>query len=116
MEKLKDKIVVITGSTRGFGYAAAQALLAAEARVVVSGRSKKGVSRCLCKRESLDCKATFESDHQLVEDGWPVLNRHGPFFDDIAMGQEQQLAGSLRGGENALGFRHLAQLGVIAFD
>ncbi|MEP6895088.1 MAG: SDR family oxidoreductase, partial [Chloroflexota bacterium] len=38
-EQLKDKIVVITGSTRGYGYAIAEALLKAGAIVVVTGRS-----------------------------------------------------------------------------
>jgi len=37
---LKDKIVVITGSTRGFGYAIAEALLKRGARVIVTGRSE----------------------------------------------------------------------------
>ncbi len=43
--QLKDKVVVITGSTRGFGYAAAQELLKAGATVVVSGRSKKALDQ-----------------------------------------------------------------------
>ncbi len=37
---MKDKIVVITGSTRGFGYAIALAMLKAGATVVVTGRSE----------------------------------------------------------------------------
>lgn len=37
---MNDQIVVITGSTRGFGYAIAQAMLKAGAKVVVSGRSQ----------------------------------------------------------------------------
>ena len=37
---LKDKIVVITGSTRGFGYAIAEAMLKAGATVVVTGRNQ----------------------------------------------------------------------------
>jgi len=36
---LKDKIVVITGSTRGFGYAIAGAMLKRGATVIVTGRS-----------------------------------------------------------------------------
>lgn len=35
---LKDKVVVITGSTRGFGYNIAEEMLKNGARVVVSGR------------------------------------------------------------------------------
>ncbi|MCB2178370.1 SDR family oxidoreductase [bacterium] len=37
---LKNKVVVITGSTRGFGRAIAEGMLAAGARVVVSGRKQ----------------------------------------------------------------------------
>jgi len=58
-----------------------------------------GVSRGLCKRKRLDKKATFEADAQLVEDQLPVLNRQGPIFEDIAMGQEEQLASSFWGGK-----------------
>jgi NAD(P)-dependent dehydrogenase (short-subunit alcohol dehydrogenase family) len=36
---LRDKVVVITGATRGFGYAIAEAMLKAGASVVISGRS-----------------------------------------------------------------------------
>ena len=37
---MKDQVVVITGSTRGFGYAIAEAMLGAGATVVISGRSQ----------------------------------------------------------------------------
>ena len=37
--QLKDKLVVITGSTRGYGYTIAEALLKAGATVVVTGRN-----------------------------------------------------------------------------
>jgi NAD(P)-dependent dehydrogenase (short-subunit alcohol dehydrogenase family) len=42
---LKDKIAVITGSTRGFGYAIAEAMLEAGASVAITGRSKEAVAR-----------------------------------------------------------------------
>lgn len=45
--QLKDKIIVITGSTRGFGLATVQACLAAGATVVVTGRSPEAVERTL---------------------------------------------------------------------
>ncbi|HVN16467.1 MAG TPA: SDR family oxidoreductase [Anaerolineales bacterium] len=47
MISLNDKIVVITGSTRGFGYVAAQELLKAGATVIVSGRSQDTLARAV---------------------------------------------------------------------
>src|SRR5512141_790066 len=44
---LKNKIIVITGSTRGFGLATAKACLAAGATVVVTGRSQEALDRAL---------------------------------------------------------------------
>ena len=38
---LKDKITVITGSTRGFGYAIAEEMLKAGAIVVITGRTEE---------------------------------------------------------------------------
>lgn len=38
-DQLKDKIIVITGSTRGFGYSIAEAMLKRGATVIVTGRS-----------------------------------------------------------------------------
>ena len=45
--QLKDKIVVITGSTRGFGYIAAEELLKSGATVVVSGRSQDALDQAV---------------------------------------------------------------------
>jgi glucose 1-dehydrogenase len=42
---MKDRIVVITGSTRGFGYAIAKAMAGAGATVVISGRSERALKR-----------------------------------------------------------------------
>ena len=47
MHTLKDKIVVVTGSTRGYGYAIAESLLEAGAIVTVTGRSQKAVDDAL---------------------------------------------------------------------
>ncbi len=44
---LKDKIVVITGSTRGFGYITAKELLKAGATVVISGRSQNALDQAV---------------------------------------------------------------------
>jgi len=45
--QLKDKIIVITGSTRGFGYVTAKELLKAGATVIVSGRSQKALDEAI---------------------------------------------------------------------
>ncbi|KIF73876.1 oxidoreductase [Streptomyces sp. 150FB] len=42
---LKDRVYVVTGASRGLGFAAAEALTADGAKVVVSGRDQKSVSR-----------------------------------------------------------------------
>ena len=47
MSKVENKVVVITGSTRGFGYAIAEELLKEGARVVISGRSQDAVERAI---------------------------------------------------------------------
>ncbi len=44
---MRDKMVVITGSTRGFGYAMADAMLRAGATVVISGRSQTALRRAV---------------------------------------------------------------------
>jgi NAD(P)-dependent dehydrogenase (short-subunit alcohol dehydrogenase family) len=41
--QFKNKIVVVTGSTRGFGYAIAEAFLKRDATVVVTGRSAEAL-------------------------------------------------------------------------
>ncbi len=44
---MKNKVVVVTGSTRGFGYALAEELLKYGAKVVISGRSQSSVEGAL---------------------------------------------------------------------
>ena len=44
---LKDKVVVITGSSRGIGRAIAEGCARAGASVVISARSGSGISRCV---------------------------------------------------------------------
>ena len=41
--EFKDKRVLVTGSSRGIGFAAAQRFLEGGARVVINGRSEAGV-------------------------------------------------------------------------
>lgn len=50
---MKNKVVVITGSTRGFGYAIAEAMLKAGATVIISGRSPDGLEKALQSLGSL---------------------------------------------------------------
>lgn len=51
-ESLKGKIVVITGSTRGFGYAIAEAALNAGASVVISGRYEEALAKAIASLQS----------------------------------------------------------------
>lgn len=50
---LKNKVVVITGATRSFGYATAEATLKAGAMVVSSGRSQEALSTTVASLEAL---------------------------------------------------------------
>jgi glucose 1-dehydrogenase len=47
MNTVKDKTVVITGSTRGFGYAIAESMLEAGATVAITGRSQEALEQAL---------------------------------------------------------------------
>ena len=81
MSTIKDKIVVITGSTRGFGFAIADAMLTAGAAVAITGRSQEAVSATLAKLQSKGRVSGFVVDvrseeqiYKLVED---VLKEFG---------------------------------------
>jgi NAD(P)-dependent dehydrogenase (short-subunit alcohol dehydrogenase family) len=50
---MKNKVIVITGSTRGFGYVIAEAMLKAGATVVISGRSEEALKGAIKSLESL---------------------------------------------------------------
>jgi NAD(P)-dependent dehydrogenase (short-subunit alcohol dehydrogenase family) len=78
---MNNKIVVITGSTRGFGFAIAAAMLQAGATVVISGRSETGVKRAV---ESLRKLGTVSGQRCDVRDERQVyslakraINHHG---------------------------------------
>ena len=60
---LKDKMIVVTGSSRGIGWAIARACAQAGASVMLSSRSGEGVSRCVeeLRREGLSVKG-FAAD------------------------------------------------------
>lgn len=59
---MKDQVVVITGSTRGFGYAIAAAMLRAGAKVVVSGRSQAGLQKAIEELQGLGQVTGFTCD------------------------------------------------------
>ena len=50
---LQAKIIVITGSTRGFGFAIAREALKTGASVAITGRSQEAVERALGELHSL---------------------------------------------------------------
>lgn len=81
--ELTNKVVVITGSTRGFGLAIAQACLAARAIVVITGRSKEAVERTLNGMQAKGRTAGFVVDvrdeaqvHHLADQ---VIEKFGHF-------------------------------------
>ena len=72
---LKNKIVVVTGSSRGFGYAIAESMLEAGATVAVTGRSQQAVDNSLASLQSKGRVSGYVMDvreeeqvYKLVED------------------------------------------------
>ena len=59
---LQAKIIVITGSTRGFGFAIAREALKTGASVAITGRSQEAVERALGELHSLGQTAGFVVD------------------------------------------------------
>lgn len=75
MTSLKDKVVVVTGSTRGYGYAIAESMLEAGAIVAITGRSQKAVDGALAGLQPKGRVSGFVMDvreeeqvYKLVED------------------------------------------------
>ena len=52
MQTVKEKVIVITGSTRGFGYAIAEAMLEAGAIVAITGRNQVALEGALTHLQS----------------------------------------------------------------
>jgi len=81
MSSLRDKIVVITGSTRGFGYAIAESMLEAGASVAITGRTREALDRALTSLQARGRVSGFIMDvreeeqiYRLVQD---VLSEFG---------------------------------------
>ncbi len=81
MRGLHDKIVVVTGSTRGCGYAAARAMLRAGATVVVNGRSQAALDGALASLRSLGnvegLLCDVREEQQVYALARSVADRHG---------------------------------------
>jgi NAD(P)-dependent dehydrogenase (short-subunit alcohol dehydrogenase family) len=81
MPTIKEKVVVITGSTRGFGFAIAESMLEAGATVAITGRSQSVVESTLTKLQPKGHVSGFVLDvrneeqiYKLVED---VIQKFG---------------------------------------
>jgi NAD(P)-dependent dehydrogenase (short-subunit alcohol dehydrogenase family) len=79
--QLKDKIIVITGSTRGFGYSIAKTMLERGATVIVTGRSTEALQNAVSSLrgfgsvsgEQLDVRDEAQV-HEVVQ---RVIEKHG---------------------------------------
>jgi NAD(P)-dependent dehydrogenase (short-subunit alcohol dehydrogenase family) len=75
MNRLKGKVAVVTGSTRGFGSAIAQELLRAGAKVVVSGRSQVVTDQAVDSLKSHGVVAGFACDVSIAEDVYQLARK-----------------------------------------
>jgi NAD(P)-dependent dehydrogenase (short-subunit alcohol dehydrogenase family) len=78
---MKDKIVVITGASRGFGFAIAKAMLKAGATVVISGRSESSLQRAVRSLKKLGAVSAVKCDvrreRQVYALARRVVRQHG---------------------------------------
>ncbi len=72
---LKNKVIVITGSTRGFGHAIAEEMLAVGARVVISGRKQRVVDQVVAELDKREQVSGQACDVSVAEDVY-ALARH----------------------------------------
>jgi len=73
--ELTNKVIVITGSTRGFGNAMARALLAKGAKVVISSRKQETVDRVVAELAALGQVSGLARDVSQAEQVY-ALARH----------------------------------------
>lgn len=66
MELLKDKVTIVTGGTRGIGYATVKKFLENGAKVVLFGSRKETVDKALASLKE-------ENPERVVEDAYPDL-------------------------------------------
>ena len=74
MSAIKDQVVVITGSTRGFGFAIAESLLEAGAIVAVTGRSQQAVDRALASLQPKGRVSGFVMDVREEEQVYKLVD------------------------------------------
>jgi NAD(P)-dependent dehydrogenase (short-subunit alcohol dehydrogenase family) len=75
MNSLKGKVAVVTGSTRGFGFAIAQELLHAGAKVIVSGRSQATTDQAVESLVSLGAVTGIACDVSIPEEVYELARR-----------------------------------------
>jgi NAD(P)-dependent dehydrogenase (short-subunit alcohol dehydrogenase family) len=74
MSQIKDKVVVITGSTRGFGFAVAESMLEAGATVAITGRSQSVVDSTLTKLQPKGRVSGFVVDVRSEEQVYKLVD------------------------------------------
>ncbi len=74
MSTLKDKIVVVTGSTRGFGFAIAKSMLEAGATVAITGRSQQAVDNSLASLQPKGRVSGFVMDVREEEQVYKLVD------------------------------------------
>ncbi|HEX2995206.1 MAG TPA: SDR family oxidoreductase [Anaerolineales bacterium] len=74
MPAVKDNVVVITGSTRGYGYAIAESMLEAGAIVAITGRSQEAVTEALARLQPKGRVSGFIVDVRVEEQIYKLVD------------------------------------------
>jgi NAD(P)-dependent dehydrogenase (short-subunit alcohol dehydrogenase family) len=83
MPAIKDKVVVVTGSARGFGFAIAESMLEARAVVAITGRSQKVVEGTLTSLQPKGRVSGFVLDVRNEEQIYKLVDDVIAEFDRI---------------------------------